>query len=72
VKRGCGGRLERQAQLEGENNIINKWAREDVNTLYDLLNDDDDYDNNYNDDNNNNLLTVIQYSIFKNTFFAWS
>jgi hypothetical protein len=32
-----GGRLERQTQLE-EYNIINKWAQEDVNTLYSLLN----------------------------------
>jgi hypothetical protein len=37
-EKGIGGRrLERQAQLE-EDNIINKWAQEDVNTLYSLLN----------------------------------
>jgi hypothetical protein len=29
-----GGRLERQTQLEEKDNIINKWAQEDVNTLY--------------------------------------
>jgi hypothetical protein len=31
--------LERQTQLEEEDNIINKWAQEDVNRLYSLLND---------------------------------
>jgi hypothetical protein len=33
-----GGRLERQTQLKEEDNIINKWAQVDVNTLYSLLN----------------------------------
>jgi hypothetical protein len=33
-----GGRLERQTQLKEEDNIINKWAQEDVNRLYSLLN----------------------------------
>jgi hypothetical protein len=32
-----GGRLERQT-LEEEDNMINRWAQEDVNTLYSLLN----------------------------------
>jgi hypothetical protein len=45
--------VERQTQLEEEDNIINKWAQEDVNTLYSVLNNDvDDYDN--DDVNNNN------------------
>jgi hypothetical protein len=35
-----GERLERQTQLEEEDNIINKWAQEDVNRLYSLLDDD--------------------------------
>jgi hypothetical protein len=38
VKRIGGGRLERQTQLEEEDNIINKSAQEDMNRLYRLLN----------------------------------
>jgi hypothetical protein len=34
-----GGRLERQTQLEEEDNVINKWGQEDVNTLYSRLHD---------------------------------
>jgi hypothetical protein len=30
--------MERQTQLEEEDKIIGKWAQEDVNTLYNLLN----------------------------------
>jgi hypothetical protein len=46
VRKGIdGGRLE----LEEEDNIINKWAQEDVNTLCNLL-------------NNNNLFPVQFYS----------
>jgi hypothetical protein len=37
-----------KTQLEEEDNIINKWAQEDVNTLCSLLN------NNNNNNNNNN------------------
>jgi hypothetical protein len=33
-----GRRLERQKQMEEENYIIAKWAQEDVETLYNLLN----------------------------------
>ena len=33
-----GGRLERQTQLEEEDNITVKWAQENVKTLYILLN----------------------------------
>jgi hypothetical protein len=33
-----GGRLERQTQLEEEDNVTAKWMQEDVNTLYSLLN----------------------------------
>jgi hypothetical protein len=33
-----GGRLERQTQLEEEDNVTVKWAQEDVKTLYNLLN----------------------------------
>jgi hypothetical protein len=33
-----GIRLERQRQLEEEDIIIVKWAQEDVETLYNLLN----------------------------------
>jgi hypothetical protein len=32
-----GGRVELQTQLEKEDNMISKWAQEDVNTLYSLL-----------------------------------
>jgi hypothetical protein len=45
--------VERQTQLEEEDNVINKWAQEDVNRLYSLLNNDDNDDN---DNNNNNKL----------------
>jgi hypothetical protein len=51
-----GGRLERQTQLEEEVNTINKWAQEDVNRLYSLLDDDDDGNNNNNNNNNKILL----------------
>jgi hypothetical protein len=30
--------MERQTQQEEEDNIVNKWAQEDVNTLYYLMN----------------------------------
>jgi hypothetical protein len=43
-----GGKLEKQTQPEKEDNIINKWTQEDVNTLYSLL-------NNNNNNNNNNI-----------------
>jgi hypothetical protein len=33
-----GGSLERQTQLEEEDNIINKWAQEDVSTLHSMQN----------------------------------
>jgi hypothetical protein len=33
-----GRRLERQKQMEEEDYIIAKWAQEDVETLYNLLN----------------------------------
>ena len=34
-----GRRLEWQRQMEEEDNIIVKWAQEDVEMLYNLLND---------------------------------
>jgi hypothetical protein len=34
------GRLERQTQLKEEDNVINKWAQEDMNSLNSLLNND--------------------------------
>jgi len=38
-RKGINGRRpELQRQLEEENNIIVKWAQEDVETLYNLLN----------------------------------
>ena len=38
-KKGINGRrLEWQRQLEEEDTIIVKWAQEDVETLYNLLN----------------------------------
>jgi hypothetical protein len=37
-EKGIGrGRLERQTQLQEEDNIINKLAQKDVNRLYSLL-----------------------------------
>jgi hypothetical protein len=37
--KGTGGvRLERQTQLEEEDNVTVKWVQEDVNILYSLLN----------------------------------
>jgi hypothetical protein len=44
--------MERQTQLEEEDNMINKWAQEDVNRLYSLL------DNNNNNNNNNNNVVI--------------
>jgi hypothetical protein len=43
-----GGRLERQTQLEEEDNILIKWAQEDVNRLYSLLNNNNNNTNNKN------------------------
>jgi hypothetical protein len=42
-----GGRLERQTQLEEEDNIINKWAQEDVNRLYSVLSSNNIYSNEF-------------------------
>jgi len=51
-KKGINGRrLERQRQLEEEDNIIVKWAEEGVETLYSLLNN--------NNNNNNNMQVNI-------------
>jgi len=46
--------------MEVEDNIIVKWAQEDVKTLYSLLN------NNNNNNNNNN--TSNKMSLFLNAF----
>jgi hypothetical protein len=38
-----GRRLEQQKSLEEEDNIIVKWAQEDVKTLYSLLNNNNNF-----------------------------
>jgi hypothetical protein len=49
-----GGGMERKTQLEEEDNIINKWAHELVNTLYNLLNNYNNYPHTYDQLNNYN------------------
>jgi hypothetical protein len=51
-----GGRLERQTELEEEDNIINKLAEEDVNTLYSLLS---------NNNKNNKLMFKLNTCLEK-------
>ena len=43
--------MEWQSHLEEEDNIVVKWAQEDVETVYSLLNN-----SNNNNNNNNNIL----------------
>jgi len=43
--------------MEEEDNIIVKWAQEDVETSYSLLN------NNNNNNNNNNILIFMGESV---------
>jgi hypothetical protein len=59
VKRNWWRKTGTQTQLEEEDNIINKWAQEDVNRLYSLLNATTTTTtttvNNNNNNNNNNI-----------------
>jgi hypothetical protein len=52
--RGTGGeKLKKQTQPEKEDNIINKWAQEDVSRLCSMLN------NNNNNNKKGNTCTLI-------------